>query len=147
MHIESYETTISSGSKTFTFISKGPKGNFLSIVEYEIIPGQGLYNLGFGILKKDGTVDDTIVLNNEDTEKILKTIANTAIEFSKEYPNTPIFLIGSTKSRTRLYQQMINKYYAEISQWFIIFGEIDGKVYEEFNPDTNYNSFIVLRKG
>ena len=56
-----------------------------------------------------------------------------------------VYARGSTQARTRLYQIGINSMYESIDQDFEIFGELDGE-FERFTRETNYHSFIVIKK-
>jgi hypothetical protein len=63
-----------------------------------------LYNLAFG--DKDhstGEIDDKVISNNGDSEKVLATVVATVYAFTDKYPETWIYATGSTKARTRLY--------------------------------------------
>jgi hypothetical protein len=52
-------------------------------------------------------VDDSIRSNNGDRDKVLATVAFTALDFTDEFPEALIVMEGSTSARTRLYQMGI----------------------------------------
>lgn len=54
------------------------------------------YNLGFGDLYDDGTVDDISVSNNDDMEKVIATVVRTMFHFFDTYPHKFVFVEGST---------------------------------------------------
>ena len=56
-----------------------------------------------------------------------------------------IFAIGSTPSRTRLYQMGISRYFDEILELFMISGLLENH-WGEFEADNNYQAFLVKRK-
>lgn len=80
-------------------------------------------------------------------ETVLRTVANAAEVFLESHPSALIFFEGSTKVRTRLYRKMLNKYYAEISEKFIIWGICNNEI-KPFTPSNtvNFEAFLVKQK-
>lgn len=111
-----------------------------------IIIEDGLFNLAFGDWNEDlNKLDDSIRSNNGDRDKILATVASTAIDFTDRFPEAEIFTEGSTPARTRLYQMGISNNLEEISEDF----EIQGYIYQEwsrFRKGVNYEAFLIKRK-
>lgn len=61
MKYEKYESLLISGdSLEFKFISQGPKGNIQKVVQFMETSDPAIYNLAFGDLQSDGTVDDHV---------------------------------------------------------------------------------------
>jgi hypothetical protein len=90
---------------------------------YSKMDHPNVYNLGFGDYDAETkTIDDFSRSNNGDAEKVLVTVARTALPFTKNNPNAFIFLTGSTIARTRLYQIGITKYLDQLKEDFKIFG-------------------------
>ena len=56
-----------------------------------------------------------------------------------------IFAIGSSPSRTRLYQMRISRYFDKILELFMISGLLENH-WGEFETDNNYQAFLVKRK-
>ena len=84
------------------------------IVLYEEI-NEGVFNLAFG--DKDittGHINDRIVTNNGDTEKVLATVISTVYTFFDKNPNAYIFATGSTHTRNRLYRRGIQSTYKKL---------------------------------
>lgn len=107
---------------------------------------KGVYNLAFG--DKDshtGEIDDKIISNNKDSEKVLATITATVYAFTDKYPDTWIYATGSTKARTRLYRMGISKFYKEANDDFEILGELKNG-WEDFKAGTDYEGFLVRRR-
>ena len=100
-----------------------------------------MYNLAFGD-KNPGTgdIDDKVVSNNGDSEKVLATVVATVYAFSDKYPDSWIFATGSTKARTRLYRIGIAKYLEEIKSDFEIYGLIENE-WELFRKEVEYDAF------
>jgi hypothetical protein len=158
MQIEIYKTETTVDSLFFTFESVGDK-LILKVVEYtKLNPvyvglpiGTDVYNLAFGDWNDAiGDYEDTIESKNGDMEKVLATVANTALKFWEEYPDFNIFFQGSFSHgehprRTRLYQMKINKYFDEISQTVNIRGYGE-KGWEDFESGINYTAFLISPK-
>ena len=155
MKLEKYKLRFNAAQTAFEFISEGPKGNILKGVYYSKVAVKGfknIYNLAFGDKILDsGDIDDLIVTNNQDHEKILATVAYTVIVFTKRHPKAQIIIQGSNSARTRLYQIAISKYFEEISEIFDIQGLINDELFDINlklskllqEADTFYNKNIL----
>ena len=95
-------------------------------------------------------LDGTEISDNGDRNKILATIAATAYRFIDKYPDKKIYLTGSDKTRTRLYQMAINYAFKELSETFKIYGDIeeglDSYNFRPFTGGVNYTGFLVEKK-
>lgn len=147
MQYPKYQTlTVSSDAKNYTFLSSGPKGEFKIQAQFLQIENSDVYNLGFGALDAEGSVNDTIILNNGDRDKILATIAGFVSIFFETYHSTSLFFSGSTPSRTRLYRRAISLNLKELQESFEILGiTYAEEAYEDFNPSKDYDAFLVRK--
>lgn len=92
-------------------------------------------------------VDDKIVTDNGDMEKVLATVAQTVLLFFQHYPNTIIEVTGSTIGRTRLYQILISKYIEELTRYVNIYGlSSENDQLEFFSPYKKYSRFFAMSK-
>jgi len=149
MNIDQYPITSDSSNLTHKFDSIGPKGIIRKVVLYRrIIPKyKNYYNLSFGDWDKiNGKINDIVVSNNNDSNKILLTVGMTTLQFVNNFPNAEVFIKGSTVSRTRLYQMAISKYGAEIDKLFDIKGFRNGH-WEIFKKGINFEAFLVKKKS
>jgi hypothetical protein len=147
MKLERYELKSGEQLEVFEFVSIGPKGRITKLVQYSPTNYKDLYNLGFGDKNAiTGDIDDNIISNNEDSEKVLATVVATVYAFTDKHKDCLVYATGSTKARTRLYRMGITKYYDEATTDFEIYGEIDG-TWEEFKKDVDYDAFLVKRKN
>ena len=140
---------LASGDKlmTFEFISEGPNGLIHKLVRYQPTNLKNVYNLAFGDKNHTtGNIDDTVISNNKDSEKVLATVVATVYAFTDKYPDAWIYIIGSTKSRTRLYRMGITKFISEIDKDFEVLGEWNND-WETFRKDVEYEGFLVRRKN
>jgi len=146
MHLPKYPLAAGEQLTTFEFISEGPKGLIHKLVQYSPTNLKNVYNLAFGDKDhKTGDINDTVISNNQDSEKVLATVVATVYAFTDKYPAAIIYATGSTKARTRLYRMGIAKYYAEVHEDFEIYGERN-EDWENFRKNVDYNGFLVRRK-
>lgn len=147
---ERYEYSRSENLKQYEFYSSGPKGNIRKLITYSFIgtrDGHRYYNLGFGDYDQSGNeILDLVVSDNKDADKVLATVAATAVDFFKRHRNCGIIFEGSTSARTRLYQMKIAEYYHEISELFDIQGLTEDGMWSAFSKGVRYKGFFVKRK-
>ncbi len=122
MKQDKYQLKSSKSLTVFEFISEGPKGRIKKIVQLSETNLKDFYNLGFGDKNEDSEeIDDTIITNNGDSQKVLATVAATVYAFTEKNPNAWIYATGSTKVRTRLYRIGITNYIKEIKKDFEVY--------------------------
>lgn len=149
MSLEKYPSKANTIETVFTFISEGPKGKIVKRIRYRKVKLDGyknVYNLGFGDkMRNSNKIDDLVVTDNQDREKVLATVANSVLIFTKRRPKSNILVIGSTPPRTRLYQMAISKYFDELSKIFEIKGYLFG-YWLPFDENLNFVAFLITRK-
>jgi len=146
MKLDKYELKSGEQLEVFEFVSVGTKGKITKLVQYTPTNYKDLYNLGFGDKNiETGEIDDNIISNNGDSEKVLATVVATLYAFIDKHNEAMVYATGSTKSRTRLYRMGITKYLDEIKQDFEIYGELESG-WEEFQKDVEYEAFLVKLK-
>ena len=115
MKLDKYEIKSGEQLEVFEFISIGQKGKITKLVQYSPTNYKDLYNLGFGDKNiKTGEIDDNIISNNGDSEKVSATVVATLYAFTDKHKKAMVYITGSTKSRTSLYRMGITKYLAEV---------------------------------
>jgi hypothetical protein len=140
---------VSSDSLEFSFVSEGPKGEIKIVVQFNATENPAIYNLAFGNLLEDGSVDDTIKNDNKDRNKVLATVAATVYEFTSKYPEKFIFFTGSTPERTRLYRMALTNNLDELGLDFEILGVVlhpENYSVEKLIKGKDYFGFMVKRK-
>jgi len=146
MKLPRYQLIANDDLTTFEFISIGPKGRIYKVVQFTPSNTKNLYNLAFGDLDRSTReIDDMVVSNNNDTEKVLATIVAAVFAFTAKYPNALIYAVGSTNSRTRLYRMGITKYLSEVQHYFVVYGELTHG-FVLFEQGKDYRGFLVKRK-
>jgi len=146
MQLPKYPLASSEKMTTFEFVSEGPRGLIHKLVRYQPTNLKDVYNLAFG--DKDnttGNIDDTVISNNGDSEKVLATVVATVYAYTDKYPDAWIYATGSTKSRTRLYRMGIVKFLSEVEYDFEVLGERNDD-WEIFRKNVEYEGFLVKRK-
>ena len=126
MHLESYELIYGDSFSSFSFISEGKKGRIRKVIQFQKFSYPNIYNLAFGdenVQTKE--LNDLVVTNNGDTEKVLATVVKSIYFFTNEEPNMWIYMTGSTAARTRLYQIGINRFLDLLFEDFEIYGELE----------------------
>ena len=146
MKVEKYNLKASSKGRRYEFVSEGPKGAIRKLIEFQETQDEGLFNLAFGDKAPlTDEIDDLVVTDNGDTEKVLATVVAAVYAFCDQYPDAYIYASGSTESRTRLYRMGITKYLDQMQQDFYLFGQISDD-FPVFEPGMTYEGFLALRK-
>jgi hypothetical protein len=93
-----------------------------------------------------GDIDDTVITNNGDSEKVLATVAATLYTFTDKFPEAMVFASGSTSARTRLYRIGISNNLDVINADFEIFGLTKDNNWVKFEKKKDFDAFLVKRK-
>ena len=147
MKLDRYQLTADEPLTTFQFLSEGVKGKIEKVIQFSPVNQiDNIYNLAFGdknILT--GEIDDKIVTDNGDSEKVLATVVAAIYAFCDYFPDSWIYATGSTAARTRLYKMGINKYFEIVEADFEIYGEMQNE-WELYIKGKDYQAFIIQRK-
>lgn len=145
MHLSSYPYTISGDLLDYEFTSIGPNGKIRKGVRFfEVI--KNVYNIGFGDIDLlTGEIDDKARTNNDDSRKILATIAQIVDDFTISHKDVVIVAEGNSISRNRFYRMGINNNWNAISVGFDVFGWIDNE-WISFEKEKEFKKFLVRRK-
>ena len=146
MKLSRYHLKSNEPLTTFEFISEGPKGLIYKLIQFSPTNLKDMYNLSFG--DKDSTtghLNDTIISNNGDSEKVLVTVVAAVYAFTDKHQDIWVYATGSTKSRTRLYRMGITKYLSQAKKDFEVYGEV-GEDWELFKNNKEYDGFLIRRK-
>ena len=146
MKLDRYELKAGRNLTTFEFLSEGAKGQITKLVQFQQMNLPNLYNLAFGDMNSlTGQLDDKVVTDNGDSEKVLATVVAAVYAFAGQYPEAWIYATGSTATRTRLYRMGINKYFDIVEEDFDIMGEHLNE-WEWYERGKDYQAFSVHRK-
>ena len=139
------ELVASKDHSVFDFVSKGKIGFISKRIEFTPTEMPDVYNLSFGDLNERGEVDDFIVSNNGDRNKILATIFEVVKSYTQKYPGHWIFFSGSTEERNRLYRMAVGLNFEELNSFFNIYIIEDGLIVP-FGKNKTISAFLVRRK-
>jgi hypothetical protein len=137
---------ISPAGLDYKFKSVGPKGDIELIIRFQPTGAFNAYNLAFGTLKDDNSIDDQIKLNNNDRNKILSTVAAAVFEFTSSNQLAYIIIIPSTPSRSRLYRMAITINLCYLTQQLEIWGMKKNGDVEQLQANKNYFLIAIKRK-
>jgi hypothetical protein len=141
-----YELRHSEDKLLFEFESVG-KVHVSKLIEYTpLLEHPNIYNLGFGDKLPDGKIDDKIVTDNGDMEKVFATVINSMEEFFKHRPDKVIFFQGSDHVRQRLYRGILSKFLDEILKNYDLYGS-QGQDVVAFEKGKVYDGYFVKRKS
>ena len=147
MTLDRYEISAGKNLTTFEFLSEGKRGRILKVIQFQQMNIPNLYNLAFGDKNLlTGQIDDRVVTDNGDSEKVLATVVSAIYAFANAYPNSWVYATGSTAVRTRLYRMGINKYYEIVVEDFEIMGEFKNE-WGSYEFGKDYQAFAVHRKN
>ena len=146
MKLPRYEYLTEGNAELFKFTSEGPRGSIKKLVLYSQMFEQDIYNLAFGDYN-EGTesINDITITNNNDSQKVLSTVASTLYLFTEKHPNVWIYAIGSNTARTRLYRIGITTNLEAILEDFEIYG-LCNDTWNGFEKGIDYEAFLVKRK-
>ncbi len=145
MDLPKYQLKAENNLEVFEFVSVGTKGKITKLIKFSETHLKDFYNLGFGD-KYDETndIDDQVVSNNGDSEKVLATVVSAIYAFTDKNPDAWVYATGSTPSRMRLYRIGINKFYDYVIKDFEIYG-LKNEEWVNYDKNTNFEAFVVKR--
>ena len=145
MQLPRYSYKTNDNFLDYEFGSIGPKGHIKKVVRFTKI-SNNVFNLGFGDLNEEtGEISDISVTNNNDSRKVLATVASTVHDFTLQYPEAWVIAKGSTSSRTRLYRMGITNHWEQISHDFEVFGMKESE-WQPFEMRRDYDAFLIRRR-
>lgn len=143
MHLENYALERGEDFRTYAFFSEGPKEKIEKLIQFSLVEGNNVFNLVYGDCDPDsGEIDDMIVTDNDDSEKVFATVVAAVYSFCEKFPDAWVYTTGSTASRTRLYHMGINKYFDIVKNDFIIY-VITQNGWERYIKSNNYQAFVI----
>ena len=149
MNLQGYDVEINENLLNYQFYSEGPKGRIKKVVRFtpQNAYGTTYFNIGFGDWDhQENQIDDLVITNNHDRDKILATVAKIVLIFTELFPDVLVYATGSTPARTRLYQIGIVSNWKEIDPLLYVLGFTQKNGWEIFVKNFNYEAFMVFRK-
>jgi hypothetical protein len=81
-----------------------------------------VYNLAFGPIDDNNTINDKIEIPHENLSKMFSTIILIALTFLAENPDSYLGIDGSNNARAYMYYRCINNNFDYLSDFFKLFG-------------------------
>lgn len=146
-----YKAEITNGRR-YVFDSIGPKGTIKKVVEITALNRKDTFNVGFGDVRNDGTIDDQTETNNDDLIRVFATVIEIMRDFIDKNPSALLFFRGSTDQRTAVYQYILKRNFAQFAEKFNITGiiMIDGIPHQiEYDPmgGEPFLAFLIKKKN
>jgi hypothetical protein len=131
----------------FDFISTGPRGAIRKRIAFMSTDDTRVVQLAFGDLIDGSLLDDRVISNNGDRDKVLATIIGAVDIYTNAYPQRWVYFEGSTDARTRLYRIVISQNIHDLSTLFEIQGLLGHWSMEPFQINRPYRAFLIRRKN
>ena len=127
------------------FISFGRNGAINKRVEFTPTEMDNIYNLAFGDIDENNNINDYVISNNGDRNKVLATIADIVKAYTEKYPVRWVLFEGSTEERTRLYRMAITLNLDYLAESFEIKCIAGGNILQ-FKKSMAIDAFLIKRK-
>jgi hypothetical protein len=127
----------------YIFESIGEKGSILKAVVFTI-SDENIWNLGFGDLENQ-LIDDSVITNNHDAAKVIRTVAKIAIHFLVQNSESVVEIKPVDEKRKRLYNSVFQRFFKDIEPLFNVLGTFGGHE-EIYSPSKAYDSFRITFK-
>lgn len=139
-----YPYTSHNNDKLYIFQSVGIQGEITKMVRFTHI-GKNRYNLGLADFVNEKMVYDR-GSNNFDVLKVMSTIAEIIRHFTFKHPEKEVVIMALEEKRLNLYNAIFKRRALEMAEDFWVWGINFNDSEEKYNPDKDYNGFIVKRK-
>jgi len=103
----------------FVFKSVG-RVTIIKVVDFTPTSIKDLYNVSFGDLLPDGSLDDMADSNNGDIVMVLSTVVQIIRGFTVLQPSAKLMFSGSTEGRMKLYARILKVYLYDFQKEFVI---------------------------
>lgn len=139
-----FDSFPSKTSHAYTFTSRGRTGAIIKVIKFSPLDG-GRFNLGMADVRA-GQLDGKSNSDNFDSIKVFNTVALIVLNFVVDKPRCQIQILGSDAKRSRLYHAILTHRKKEIGQFFSIFGFVGSNFPTEFDPELQYDGFLLIKK-
>ena len=106
-----------------TFLTSGEKirlGVKIAHTPHPLIPNA--YNLAFGPLKANGSIDDKVRLSHENHSRVFSTVLFEVLSFLEQHPDNYVGIDGSDNARAYMYYRCIQNNFTYLSSILTIEG-------------------------
>jgi hypothetical protein len=130
-------------------------GILISNQEHNLLPD--VYNLSFGPIHHDNTIDDMARVTHADLSRFFSTVIFTALAFLTNNKQKYLGIDGANNARAYLYYRLIQNNYDTLTQYFDIYGvnyyvrilrkTKDSDDCYPFDPDDIEVIPMIIKKG
>jgi hypothetical protein len=146
MNLPQYSVQVDPTFHRYQFTSVGPRGSIVKVIQFSKLADNPLvYNLALGDFNSiTGKIDDDIISDNKDRDKILATVGFVVIDFCNHMPGAIVLAKGNTSVKRRLYQMQVASHFLEIQKSFYVYGIVEnGEDIEFFEKNRIYEAILV----
>lgn len=136
---------IEDGYEAFEFFSIGKRGVAPKRIAFIPTDQEAVYNLAFGNINAEGEIDDEVISDNGDRNKIIATVIYVVNTYLEVYPERFVFFTGSTEGRIRLYRIAISVNYSDFSKKFNIYCQTETG-FVPFKRNIKAKGFLISKK-
>lgn len=128
----------------YYFTSIGKNGKITKVIYFQEID-TNTYNIVLGDFNPNlqPPIDDQQISNNGDLPKVMATVAKILLDFLTNNPKAKLYIEGNHPTKQLLYHRILRNYYEELTQLFAILGVLSVDIQVPFNPEHQYQGYII----
>lgn len=130
----------------YEFFSTSTEKVVKKVVLFTETSASMVYNLALLDELENGELSDISETNNNDLVMVMATVIQIVDEFLKIKPKYFVIFKGSDERRQRLYRIIISRELLKIQRKFDIFGGIGEDFIADFEPNKEYDFYIIRQK-
>lgn len=130
----------------YEFFSTSTEKIVKKVVLFTETSANMVYNLALLDELENGELSDISETNNNDLVMVMATVIQIVDEFLKIKPEYFVIFKGSDERRQRLYRIIISRELLKIQKKFDIFGGIGEDFIADFEPNKEYDFYIIRQK-
>jgi len=130
----------------YEFFSTSTEKVVKKVVLFTETSASMVYNLALLDELENGELSDISETNNNDLVMVMATVIQIVDEFLKIKPEYFVIFRGSDERRQRLYRIIISRELLKIQKKFDIFGGIGEDFIADFEPNEEYDFYIIRQK-
>lgn len=146
MEEKAYSFSLARTEFRYEFFSTSTEKVVKKVVLFTETSASMVYNLALLDELENGELSDVSETNNNDLVMVMATVIQIVEEFLKIKPEYFVIFKGSDERRQRLYRIIISRELLKIQKKFDIFGGIGEDSIVNFEPNKEYDFYIIRQK-
>ncbi len=147
MEEKAYSFSLARTEFRYEFFSTSTEKVVKKVVLFTETSASMVYNLALLDELENGELSDVSETNNNDLVMVMATVIQIVEEFLKIKPEYFVIFKGSDERRQRLYRIIISRELLKIQKKFDIFGGIGKDFIADFEPNKEYDFYIIRQKN